>query len=68
MDLKQLSSEMDELRKVIISSNLTSCYLLLSRYDNAEAYYEKFRVDWIDTYKEVYKIISKMQPRTSDRM
>jgi hypothetical protein len=24
-----MSSEMDELRKVIISSNLTSCYLVL---------------------------------------
>ncbi len=67
MDLKQLSPEMEELRKVIISSNLTSCYLLLSRHDSEEAYYEKFRVDWIDTYKEVYSIISKMKPRESER-
>ena len=29
MDLKQMSPEMDELRNVIISSNLASCYLVL---------------------------------------
>ena len=29
MDLKPLSPELDELRSVIISSSLTSCYLVL---------------------------------------
>jgi len=29
MKLKPLNPEIDELRKIIISSNLTSCYILL---------------------------------------
>ncbi len=67
MDLKPLPPEFDELRTVIIASNLTSSYLLLSRHESAEAYYERFRIDWLDTFKEVYKLVSKMKPRDSSR-
>lgn len=70
MELKPLSPELDELRKVIISSNLTTCYLLLnvlpSEGDKA-AFYGKFRAEWIDTYKHVYKVVSKMKMRKSSR-
>ena len=70
MDLKQISSERNELRKVIISSNLTSCYLvleMLKKGENEKADYEKFRSQWIDLYKSTYEIVSKMKPRKSKR-
>jgi len=71
MELKSLSPEFDELRKVIIASNLTGCYLLLNEIalrQGETAHYEKFRAEWIDTYKDVYKLVSKMKKRSSSRL
>ncbi len=70
MDLKPLSSELNELRNVILASNLASCYLvleLLKSEKNETLNYEKFRTQWIDIYKSTYGIISKMKPRKSSR-
>jgi hypothetical protein len=70
MELKSLSPELDELRKVVISSNLTSCYLILNELalkEGESAHYEKFRAGWIETYKDVYKLVSKMKTRQSAR-
>lgn len=70
MDLKPLSPELNELRNVIISSNLASCYLILEllKSDRNETLnYEKFRGQWIDVYKSTHGIVSKMKPRKSSR-
>ena len=70
MELKPISQELSELRSVIISSNLTSCYLVLEELksgDNDALSYEKFRRHWIDLYKNIYDIVSKMKPRKSSR-
>ena len=70
MELKELSPDLNELRSVIIASHLSTCYLLLERLapKETEPYrYEKFREDWIEMYKNVYKIVSKMKPRKSMR-
>jgi len=70
MDLKPLSPELNELRNVVISSNLASCYLileLLKSEKNETLNYEKFRDHWIDIYKSTYGIVSKMKPRKSSR-
>ena len=70
MELKSLSPELDELRKVIISSNLTTCYVILNELalkEGKSVHYEKFRSGWIDTYKDVYKLVSKMKARKSAR-
>ena len=70
MDLKPLPPELNELRNVIISSNLASCYLileLLKSEKNETLNYEKFRDHWINIYKSTYGIISKMKPRKSSR-
>ncbi len=70
MEIKSLTPELDELRKVIISSNLTTCYLILNELalkEGETAYYEGFRARWIDTYKDVYKLVSKMKMRKSSR-
>ena len=70
MDLKPLSPEFSELRNVIITSNLASCYLvleLLKSEKNEILSYEKFRTQWIDIYKSTYGIVSKMKPRKSSR-
>ena len=70
MELKSLSKELDELRKVIIASNLTTCYVILNELALKEgevAHYEKFRTGWIDTYKDVYRLVSKMKTRKSSR-
>ena len=70
MDLKPLSPELNELRNVIISSNLASCYLvleLLRSERNETLNYEKFRDQWIEIYKSTYGIISKMKPRKTSR-
>ena len=70
MDLKPLSPELNELRNVVISSNLASCYLfleLLKSEKNETLNYEKFRDQWIDIYKSTYGIVSKMKPRKSSR-
>jgi hypothetical protein len=71
MELKPLSSELNELRSVIISSNLTTCYLILNelgmKKDEA-IFYDKFRKEWVDLYKEIYDRVSKMKPRKSSRV
>ncbi len=70
MDLKPLSPELDELRNVIIASNLASCYLileLLKSEKNETLNYEKFRSQWIDIYKSTHGIVSKMKPRRFSR-
>jgi len=70
MEIRSLSPELDELRKVIISSNLTTCYVILNELTLKEGeavHYEKFRTGWIDTYKDVYRLVSKMKTRKSSR-
>jgi len=66
MDLRPLSPQINELRNVIISSNLTSCYLILELLKSEKSetlHYEEFKSHWIDVYKSTYEIISKMKPR-----
>ncbi len=70
MELKDLTPELNELRNVILSSHLSSCYLILEHLGlrKDETYsYMKFKEEWIDMYKNTYKIISKMKPRKSTR-
>ena len=70
MELKSLSPEIHELRNVIISSNLTSCYLILNTLvlkEGEVVHYEKFQADWINTFKDVYKLVSKMKTRKVPR-
>ena len=70
MELKPLSPEFDELRKAVISSNLTTCYLILDELITSRGkrlFYDKFRKEWVDVYKEVYNIVSKMKARKSLR-
>jgi hypothetical protein len=70
MELKPLSPELNELRNVIISSNLASCYLILEllKSDRNETLnYDKLRSQWIEVYKSTYGIVSKMKPRKSSR-
>ena len=71
MELKSLPPDLDELRNVIIASSLTSCYLILNELALSEgetAHYEKFRAAWIETYKDVYKLVSRMKARKSARV
>ncbi len=70
MELKELSPELTELRNVILSSHLSSCYLILQHLGMGkdESFsYMKFKEEWIEMYKNTYKIISKMKPRRSSR-
>jgi hypothetical protein len=70
MDLKPLPPELNELRNVIISSNFATCYLVLERLKSEKdetLIYDKFRNQWIDLYKNTYRIVSKMKPRRSSR-
>ena len=70
MDLKPLSPELQELRNTIISSNLTSCYLVLDELISSKGkrlFNEKFRKEWVDVYKEIYGRVSKMKTRKSSR-
>jgi len=70
MELKPLPPELGELRDVIISSNLTSCYLIINEFalkGGEEVHYEKFRAGWIDIYRDVYRLVSKMKIRRSPR-
>jgi len=70
MELKPLSPELEELRSVILSSNLTTCYLvldeLISKRDE-RLFYDQFRKEWVDVYKEVYGLVSKMKTRKPSR-
>jgi len=62
MELANLSPELKELRDVIISSSLTSCYLILEELaDKKEEvlYYEKFRSHWLEVYKGFTRLLSK---------
>ncbi len=64
MEPKDLSLELKELREVIISSNLTTCCLILEELLSAKEetiHYQEFSGHWIDTYRDVYKIIAKMK-------
>lgn len=70
MELKSLSPKLDELRNVIISSNLTTCFLILDELasePDKTLHYEKFRNAWTEMYKDVYTIVSKMKTRKSPR-
>jgi hypothetical protein len=70
MELKPLSPELDELRNVIIASNLASCYLVLETIGPGKKdtlRYEKFRTHWIETYKDIYDLVCKMKPRKPSR-
>jgi len=70
MELKSLPPELGELRNVIISSNLTSCYLILNELalkEGEKTHYEEFKAGWIDMYKDVYKLVSRMKTRKSSR-
>ena len=70
MELKPLSPEFDELRNIVISSNLTSCYLILEELTAMKSerlYYDKFRTQWIDIYKNVYSHVGKMKSRKGSR-
>ena len=70
MELKPLSKEFNELRNVIISSNFTTCYLILNELGmkkDGMMFYDKFRKEWIGLYKEVYNLVSKMKSRKSSR-
>jgi predicted metal-dependent hydrolase len=66
MELRPLSPQINQLRNVIISSNLISCYLILEllKSEKSETLrYEESKSHWIDIYKSAYEIISKMKPR-----
>ena len=70
MKLKPLSAENDELRKIVLSSSLTSCYLILEEMIAAKGerlFFDKFRTRWIDIFKNVYEHVGKMQPRKEPR-
>ncbi len=68
MELKPLSPEFDELRTIIISSSLTNCFMMLEELTSAKGdrlFFDKFRTQWIEVYKNLYKQVSKMKKRSS---
>jgi hypothetical protein len=70
VELDKLSSETAELRSIIMASNMTSCYLIMERIaaqGETGLYYEDFRRDWIDLFKEVHRLVSRMRPRRKAR-
>ena len=70
MELANLSPELKELRDVIISSSLTSCYLVIEELEDRKEkvlYYERFRSHWLEIYKGVYEIVAKMKTRRPSR-
>jgi len=70
MELKPLSPELDEMRNVVISSSLASCYILLEELASAKGErinYEKFKTHWIDMYKSTYQLVSRMKVRRTPR-
>lgn len=70
MELKPLTPQLDELRNVVISSGLTSCYILIEELTTARGErmnYEKFKAHWIDMYKSTYTLVSKMKVRRTPR-
>jgi len=70
MELNNLSPELNELRNVIISSNLTSCYLVLQEITSLKdetLVYDRFRKQWLEVYKSFYEVVGKMRVRKSTR-
>jgi len=70
MELPKLSPDLHELRNVILSSSLASCYLVLQELailKNEAIPYEKFRRHWLDTYKGFSEVVAKMKTRKSSR-
>jgi len=70
IEVKPLSPEPGELRNVIISSNLSTSYLILNELTPKRGKilrYEQFKKEWIEMYKSAYKIVSKMKTRKSPR-
>ncbi len=70
MDLKPMPSDFNELRSIIIASNLTSCFMILEELASAKGdriFFDKFRAHWIDTYKHIYDQVTKMKPRSAPR-
>ena len=67
MEMMDLSPELNELRNVIITSHLTTCFLILDMKKEKVYPYEQFRQEWIETYKNIYKLVSKMKVRKSSR-
>jgi hypothetical protein len=70
MEMKHLSPEFNELRNVILSSQLTSCFLTLEEIaleKGKTVHYLQFREHWIELYNNVYKLVSKMKVRDSER-
>jgi len=70
MEMMNLPTELNELRNIIISSHLTTCFLILEELAlkrGKACHYEMFRKEWIETYKNVYKLVSKMKARKSSR-
>ncbi len=66
MELKHLSPELEDVRSVVIASNITSCYLILNEMFTRRGetlFYDKFKKEWLSVYKEIYKQVSKMKPR-----
>ena len=71
MELKHLIQEHKDLQDAIVSSNMTTCYLILEELFSVRKetlQYDKFRKHWIDMYKEVYDLIAEMKPRKSSRL
>ena len=70
MEMMDLPPELNEIRKIIISSHLTTRFLILdglAPQRKRTYHYERFREEWIETYKNVYKLVSKMKVRKSPR-
>lgn len=70
MELIDLPPDLNELRKIIISSHLTTCFLILEELAPKRQrtyHYERFRKKWIETYKNVYNLVSKMKIRKSSK-
>ena len=70
MELTDLSPELNELRNVVISSNLTSCYLILQELMSLKdetLVYDRFRKHWMKMYKDFYEICAQMKTRRSPR-
>jgi hypothetical protein len=70
MELTKLSPDMKEIRDAVISSNLTSCYLILEALTSLKGDtlpYDRFRGHWLETYKGFKTVVGKMKARTSRR-
>jgi hypothetical protein len=70
MEMMNLSPEINELRTIILSSQLTTYFLILEELGlkkDKTYHYEQFRQEWMETYKNIYKMIARMKPRKSSR-